>query len=174
MVVGAQPKHIKRALLWQHKALQKSHRPAAGRSCVLPLLIPVFAWRVSPPSRHSGRPTSSHSSSPSSDSDDPDDSYVAMTTSSLSFSTGEPVNNAFFSLLLAMDDSSLLFHFIFFFFLPVSKAHASPGLRGRGQQPVGPASPRQQTGGVPGPGPPHGAIDTNKTGNNTPSRRLWG
>ncbi|XP_029310440.1 GRB2-associated-binding protein 1-like isoform X1 [Cottoperca gobio] len=37
------------------------------------------------------RPTSAHSSSPSSDSDDTDDSYVAMTTtSSLSFSTGEP------------------------------------------------------------------------------------
>ncbi|XP_077401707.1 GRB2-associated-binding protein 1-like [Vanacampus margaritifer] len=43
-----------------------------------------------PSSRHSARPTSSHSSSPSSDSDDPDDSYVAMTTSSLSFSAGEP------------------------------------------------------------------------------------
>ncbi|XP_051935386.1 GRB2-associated-binding protein 1-like [Hippocampus zosterae] len=38
-----------------------------------------------PPSRHSAQPTSSHSSSPSSDSDDPDDSYVAMTTSA-----GEP------------------------------------------------------------------------------------
>uniref|UniRef100_A0A3Q2XKL0 GRB2-associated-binding protein 1-like n=1 Tax=Hippocampus comes TaxID=109280 RepID=A0A3Q2XKL0_HIPCM len=69
-----------------------------------------------PPGRHSARPTSSHSSSPSSDSDDPDDSYVAMTTSGLSFSAGEPVNNAFLHLLLAMD-SSPLFHFIFF--LPV-------------------------------------------------------
>ncbi|KAM9837040.1 GRB2-associated-binding protein 1-like isoform 2-T2 [Aulostomus maculatus] len=38
----------------------------------------------------SARPSSAHSSSPSSDSDDPDDSYVAMTTSSLSFSAGEP------------------------------------------------------------------------------------
>ncbi|XP_077357430.1 GRB2-associated-binding protein 1-like isoform X2 [Festucalex cinctus] len=43
-----------------------------------------------PSSRDSARPPSSHSSSPSSDSDDPDDSYVAMTTSSLSFSAGEP------------------------------------------------------------------------------------
>ncbi|XP_023255097.1 GRB2-associated-binding protein 1-like, partial [Seriola lalandi dorsalis] len=43
-----------------------------------------------PSSRRSVRPSSSHSSSPSSDSDDPDDSYVAMTTSSLSFSAGEP------------------------------------------------------------------------------------
>ncbi|XP_044040741.1 GRB2-associated-binding protein 1-like [Siniperca chuatsi] len=42
-----------------------------------------------PSSRRSVRPTSAHSSSPSSDSDDPDDSYVAMTTSSLSFSAGE-------------------------------------------------------------------------------------
>ncbi|XP_041635811.1 GRB2-associated-binding protein 1-like [Cheilinus undulatus] len=44
-----------------------------------------------PSTRHSVRPNSTQSSSPSSDSDDPDDSYVAMTTSSgLSFSTGEP------------------------------------------------------------------------------------
>lgn len=43
-----------------------------------------------PSSRRSVRPASSHSSSPSSDSDDHDDSYVAMTTSSLSFSAGEP------------------------------------------------------------------------------------
>ncbi|XP_054609822.1 GRB2-associated-binding protein 1-like isoform X2 [Dunckerocampus dactyliophorus] len=43
-----------------------------------------------PSSCHSVRPTSAHSSSPSSDSDDPDDSYIAMTTSSLSFSAGEP------------------------------------------------------------------------------------
>uniref|UniRef100_A0A8D3D6Z8 PH domain-containing protein n=1 Tax=Scophthalmus maximus TaxID=52904 RepID=A0A8D3D6Z8_SCOMX len=42
-----------------------------------------------PSSRPSVRPSSSHSSSPSSDSDDPDDSYIAMTTSSLSFSAGE-------------------------------------------------------------------------------------
>ncbi|XP_041821538.1 GRB2-associated-binding protein 1-like isoform X2 [Chelmon rostratus] len=42
-----------------------------------------------PSSRRSVRPTSAHSSSPSSDSDDPDDSYVAMTTSNLSFSAGE-------------------------------------------------------------------------------------
>ncbi|XP_069374891.1 GRB2-associated-binding protein 1-like isoform X2 [Paralichthys olivaceus] len=42
-----------------------------------------------PSSRQTPRPSSSHSSSPSSDSDDPDDSYVAMTTSSLSFSAGE-------------------------------------------------------------------------------------
>nr|XP_020513885.1 GRB2-associated-binding protein 1-like [Labrus bergylta] len=44
-----------------------------------------------PSTRQSVRPNSAQSSSPSSDSDDPDDSYVAMTTSSgLSFSTGEP------------------------------------------------------------------------------------
>ncbi|XP_070710806.1 GRB2-associated-binding protein 1-like [Pempheris klunzingeri] len=43
-----------------------------------------------PSSRRSIVPTSAHSSSPSSDSDDTDDSYVAMTTASLSFSTGEP------------------------------------------------------------------------------------
>ncbi|XP_035005368.1 GRB2-associated-binding protein 1 isoform X1 [Hippoglossus stenolepis] len=43
-----------------------------------------------PSSRQSFRPSSSHSSSPSSDSEDQDDSYVAMTTSSLSFSAGEP------------------------------------------------------------------------------------
>ncbi|XP_070786103.1 GRB2-associated-binding protein 1-like [Enoplosus armatus] len=43
-----------------------------------------------PSSRRSVRPTSAHSSSPSSDSDEADDSYVAMTTSSLSFSAGEP------------------------------------------------------------------------------------
>ncbi|KAM7366558.1 hypothetical protein PAMP_015991 [Pampus punctatissimus] len=42
-----------------------------------------------PSSRRSVRPTSTHSSSPSSDSDDPDDNYVAMTTSNLSFSAGE-------------------------------------------------------------------------------------
>uniref|UniRef100_A0A4W6CBJ4 PH domain-containing protein n=1 Tax=Lates calcarifer TaxID=8187 RepID=A0A4W6CBJ4_LATCA len=42
-----------------------------------------------PSSRRSVRPSSSHSSSPSSDSDDPDDSYVAMRTSGLSFSAGE-------------------------------------------------------------------------------------
>ncbi|KAM7376975.1 hypothetical protein PAMA_013656 [Pampus argenteus] len=42
-----------------------------------------------PSSRRSVRPTSAHSSSPSSDSDDPDDNYVAMTTSNLSFSAGE-------------------------------------------------------------------------------------
>ncbi len=52
---------------------------------------------VSPSSRRSVRPTSAHSSSPSSDSDDPDDSYVAMTTSSLSFSAGEPVKHSFLS-----------------------------------------------------------------------------
>uniref|UniRef100_UPI003AAF8AE9 GRB2-associated-binding protein 1-like n=1 Tax=Centroberyx gerrardi TaxID=166262 RepID=UPI003AAF8AE9 len=43
-----------------------------------------------PSSRPAVCPSSAHSSSPSSDSDDPDDNYVAMTTSSLSFSTGEP------------------------------------------------------------------------------------
>lgn len=43
-----------------------------------------------PSSQRSVRPSSAHSSSPSSDSDDPDDNYVAMTTSNLSFSAGEP------------------------------------------------------------------------------------
>lgn len=43
-----------------------------------------------PSTRSTARPNSAQSSSPSSDSDDPDDNYVAMTTSSgLSFSTGE-------------------------------------------------------------------------------------
>lgn len=41
-----------------------------------------------PSSRRATLPSSSHSSSPSSDSD-PDDNYVAMTTSNLSFSAGE-------------------------------------------------------------------------------------
>ncbi|KAM3590778.1 uncharacterized protein V6R79_016488 [Siganus canaliculatus] len=43
-----------------------------------------------PSNRHSVRPTSAHCSSASSDSDEPDDSYVAMTTSNHSFSTAEP------------------------------------------------------------------------------------
>ncbi|XP_040887266.1 GRB2-associated-binding protein 1-like isoform X2 [Toxotes jaculatrix] len=43
-----------------------------------------------PSSCRSVRPNSSHSSSPSSDSDEPDDSYVSMSTSNLSFSAGEP------------------------------------------------------------------------------------
>ncbi|XP_061566309.1 GRB2-associated-binding protein 1-like isoform X2 [Cololabis saira] len=43
-----------------------------------------------PSTRLSVRPSSAQSSSPSSDSDDQDESYVAMTTSSLSFSAGEP------------------------------------------------------------------------------------
>ncbi|XP_029938236.1 GRB2-associated-binding protein 1-like [Salarias fasciatus] len=43
-----------------------------------------------PSSRRTARPTSGQSSSPSSDSDDPDENYVAMTTSSLSFSSEEP------------------------------------------------------------------------------------
>ncbi|XP_073331200.1 GRB2-associated-binding protein 1-like [Pagrus major] len=42
-----------------------------------------------PSSRRSFRPTSAHSSSPSSDSDEPEDNYVHMTTSNLSFSAGE-------------------------------------------------------------------------------------
>ncbi|CAJ1085810.1 GRB2-associated-binding protein 1-like isoform X2 [Xyrichtys novacula] len=43
-----------------------------------------------PSTRRTDRPNSTQSSSPSSDSDDPDDSYVSMmTSSSLSFSTGE-------------------------------------------------------------------------------------
>lgn len=50
---------------------------------------------VSPSRCRSFRPTSAHSSSPSSDSDDPDESYVAMTTSNLSFSAGEPVKHHF-------------------------------------------------------------------------------
>lgn len=46
-----------------------------------------------PSSRQTVTPSSAHSSSPSSDSDDPDDSYVAMMTSSLSFSAGEQVKH---------------------------------------------------------------------------------
>ncbi|CAN9509339.1 unnamed protein product [Ophioblennius macclurei] len=43
-----------------------------------------------PSSRCAMRPTSAQSSSPSSDSDDPDESYVAMTTCNLSLSSEEP------------------------------------------------------------------------------------
>jgi len=49
----------------------------------------------------------------------------------------------------------------------VSEAHAAPRLRGRSQQPDAPASHRRQTGGVPGPWPPHLAVNTNKTGDTT-------
>ncbi|XP_057710059.1 GRB2-associated-binding protein 1-like isoform X2 [Corythoichthys intestinalis] len=42
-----------------------------------------------PPNHHMDKPTC-RSSPPSSDSDDPDDSYVAMTTAGLGFMTGEP------------------------------------------------------------------------------------
>lgn len=55
-----------------------------------PVRSPVTRTFTRGPScRQSARPTSAHSSSPSSDSDDPDESYVAMTTSNLSFSAGE-------------------------------------------------------------------------------------
>ncbi|XP_051256015.1 GRB2-associated-binding protein 1 [Dicentrarchus labrax] len=55
-----------------------------------PIRSPVTrTFTRDPSSRRAARPTSAHSSSPSSDSDDPDDSYVAMTTSNLSFSAGE-------------------------------------------------------------------------------------
>lgn len=46
-----------------------------------------------PSNRRTVTPSSAHSSSPSSDSDDPDDNYVAMMTSSLSFSAGEQVKH---------------------------------------------------------------------------------
>uniref|UniRef100_A0A3Q2UP27 PH domain-containing protein n=1 Tax=Fundulus heteroclitus TaxID=8078 RepID=A0A3Q2UP27_FUNHE len=46
-----------------------------------------------PSTRGSFRPSSAQSSSPSSDSDDPDDSYVTMLTSSLSHSAGEQVKH---------------------------------------------------------------------------------
>ncbi|XP_053199371.1 GRB2-associated-binding protein 1-like [Scomber japonicus] len=55
-----------------------------------PVRSPVTRTFTRGPSRRpTVRPTSAHSSSPSSDSDDPDDNYVAMTTSNLSFSAGE-------------------------------------------------------------------------------------
>ncbi|XP_061768649.1 GRB2-associated-binding protein 1-like [Nerophis ophidion] len=55
-----------------------------------PVRSPVTQTFTRPPSsRRTIRPTSSHSSFSSSDSDDPDDSYVAMTNSSLSFSAEE-------------------------------------------------------------------------------------
>ncbi|XP_072231980.1 GRB2-associated-binding protein 1-like [Leuresthes tenuis] len=55
-----------------------------------PVRSPVTRTFTRGPSRRrSIRPSSAQSSSPSSDSDDLDDSYVAMTTSSLSFSAGE-------------------------------------------------------------------------------------
>ncbi|KAM6909086.1 GRB2-associated-binding protein 1-like [Xenentodon cancila] len=56
-----------------------------------PVRSPVTRTFTRDPSRRqSFRPSSAQSSSPSSESDDPDESYVAMTTSSLSFSAGEP------------------------------------------------------------------------------------
>lgn len=55
----------------------------------------MLSVRYSPFSRRTAVPTSAPSSSPSSDSDDPDGNYVAMTTSNLSFSTGESVSNTF-------------------------------------------------------------------------------
>nr|XP_057922590.1 GRB2-associated-binding protein 1-like isoform X2 [Doryrhamphus excisus] len=56
-----------------------------------PVRSPVTRTFTRQPSTcRSVRTTPSHSSSPSSESDDPDDSYVAMTTSSLSFSAEEP------------------------------------------------------------------------------------
>lgn len=55
-----------------------------------PVRSPVTRTFTRDPSTHrSVWPISAHSSSPSSDSDDPDDSYIAMTTSHLSFSAGE-------------------------------------------------------------------------------------
>lgn len=55
-----------------------------------PIRSPVTrTFTRDPSSRRTVRPTSAHSSSPSSDSDEPDDSYVAMTSSGLSFSAGE-------------------------------------------------------------------------------------
>ncbi|KAE8279330.1 GRB2-associated-binding protein 1 [Larimichthys crocea] len=55
-----------------------------------PVRSPVTRTFTRDPScRRTVRPTSAHSSSPSSDSDELDESYVAMTTSNLSFSAGE-------------------------------------------------------------------------------------
>lgn len=73
-----------------------------------------------PSSRRTVTPSSAHSSSPSSDSDDPDDNYVAMMTSSLSFSAGEQVKHThlpcfvpFFS--QCSNYSCFLFPHLFFF-----------------------------------------------------------
>ncbi|XP_028263119.1 GRB2-associated-binding protein 1-like [Parambassis ranga] len=56
-----------------------------------PVRSPVTRIFKRDPSYHrSVRPTSVHSSSPSSDSDDLDENYVAMTTTNLTFRTGEP------------------------------------------------------------------------------------
>ncbi|XP_068164644.1 GRB2-associated-binding protein 1-like isoform X2 [Antennarius striatus] len=78
------------------------HRNLKPRNTVTP--IPLEDWQEVPPpvrspvtrtftrqpsSCGSIQVTSDHSSSPSSDSDDPDEGYIAMTTSNLSFSTRE-------------------------------------------------------------------------------------
>lgn len=61
---------------------------------------------ISPSSRRSFRTTSAHSSSPSSDSEDPEENYVHMTTSNLSFSAGEPVRPSFYPFLPPSDLTS--------------------------------------------------------------------
>lgn len=119
----------------------------------------------SPSTRRTVRPNSTQSSSPSSDSDEPDDSYVTMTkTSNLSFSAEESVR--LLLLFLSMSESLLFkssLNFILFV-CEVSEVDAAPCVRGRSQQPDAVASQRQQTGGVPGPGPQHGTIHTHQTG----------
>lgn len=181
-----------------------------------------------PSSHRTVTPSSAHSSSPSSDSDDPDDNYVAMMTSSLSFSTGEQVKHthlpcfvpffhnvptilAFFFPIYSSSSFILiilktfgscfviwgfvsllslkyilipeylpsLYHVLTFFLssrfhnsftklstllFTVSETYDAPGFRGRSQQPCVTTSQRWQTGGVPGPWPPHWAINTKQTG----------
>lgn len=47
----------------------------------------------------------------------------------------------------------------------VTEADAAPGIRGRSQeQSTATAGQKWQTGGVPGPGPPHWPFNTNETG----------
>ncbi|XP_061665238.1 GRB2-associated-binding protein 1-like [Syngnathoides biaculeatus] len=64
------------------------HRDLKPPHSVPPPVHSPVSWTFTR-GRHSARPTFSHSSSPASDSDNVGDSYVAMTTSSLSFDAGQ-------------------------------------------------------------------------------------
>ncbi|XP_028331125.1 GRB2-associated-binding protein 1-like [Gouania willdenowi] len=77
------PQRVKPAPLDMTSVLDWQEVPPPVRSPV------TRTFTRDPSSLRSARPSSGQSSSPSSDSDDPDDNYVAMTTSSLSISTKE-------------------------------------------------------------------------------------
>ncbi|CAG5929423.1 unnamed protein product [Menidia menidia] len=90
----ATPPPIHRNLKPQRKVrpapLEIAPLPQDWQEVPPPIRSPVTrTFTRGPSSCRSARPSSAQSSSPSSDSDDPDDSYVAMTTSGLSFSAGE-------------------------------------------------------------------------------------